>query len=98
MMIKYQTDLENITADMLAGFFVGWPKPPDCETHLKILHNSSHIVLALSMTDSHKVVGFINAVSDNCLSAYIPLLEVLPKYQKQGIGAELVKRMLAMLV
>ena len=95
-MISYQTDLENITAEMLSGFFVGWPNPPDCPTHLIILHNSSHIVLAVD-GDSHKVIGFINAVSDNCLAAYIPLLEVLPEYQKQGIGAELVKRMLALL-
>jgi predicted N-acetyltransferase YhbS len=31
------------------------------------------------------------------LSAYIPLLEVLPAYQGQGIGSELVRRMLAKL-
>jgi ribosomal protein S18 acetylase RimI-like enzyme len=28
------------------------------------------------------------------LSAYIPLLEVLPKYQKYGIGQELTRQML----
>jgi predicted N-acetyltransferase YhbS len=28
------------------------------------------------------------------LSAYIPLLEVLPEYQNQGIGKELVRRIL----
>jgi ribosomal protein S18 acetylase RimI-like enzyme len=28
------------------------------------------------------------------LSAYIPFLEVLPEYQNQGIGKELVNRML----
>ena len=43
---------------------------------------------------SNKIIGFINAISDGILSAYIPLLEVLPKYQKQGIGSELVKKML----
>jgi len=31
------------------------------------------------------------------LSAYIPLLEVLPEYQRQGIGRELMQRMLAIL-
>ena len=39
------------------------------------------------------VVGFITAVSDGVLSAYIPLLEVLPAYQGRGIGGELVSRM-----
>lgn len=41
-----------------------------------------------------RVVGFITANSDGVLSAYIPLLEVLPKYQGQGIGTELITRML----
>ena len=41
-----------------------------------------------------RVVGFITAISDGVLSAFIPLLEVLPEYQGRGIGSELVKRML----
>lgn len=94
-MIRYQTNLKNINVSLI-GFFVGWPKPPSPETHLKILVNSSHIVLAID-DSTNQVVGFINAVSDKTLSAYLPLLEVLPKYQKQGIGAELVNRMLEQL-
>ena len=95
-MIRYQTNLKNINLNLLAGFFVGWPKQPSQKTHLKILENSSHIVLAIDET-TNQVVGFINAVSDKTLSAYLPLLEVLPEYQKQGIGAELVKRILKQL-
>ena len=41
------------------------------------------------------VAGFVTAISDGVLAAYIPLLEVLPAYQRRGIGAELVRRMLA---
>lgn len=52
------------------------------------------MVLAL---DEGKVVGFINAISDGVLSAYIPLLEVLLEYQQRGIGSELVGLMLAKL-
>lgn len=44
-----------------------------------------------------QVVGFITAISDGVLTAYIPLLEVLPTYQNQGIGHMLVRRMLARL-
>ena len=44
--------------------------------------------------DSRNVIGFINAVSDGVLSAYIPLLEVLPDYQHKQIGTELVRRMI----
>ncbi len=92
-MITYTTSLDGITADQLQGFFVGWPNPPNPETHLKILQGSTHILLAIDDTDG-KVVGFINAISDGVLNAFIPLLEVLPSHQHQGIGAELVRQML----
>lgn len=70
---------------------MGWPNPPSPQTHLRILQGSSHVVLAIEGED---VVGFINAISDGILSAYIPLLEVLPSHQGKGIGSELVRRML----
>jgi len=44
--------------------------------------------------DAERPVGFITAVSDDVLSAYIPLLEVLPSHQGRGIGRELTRRML----
>lgn len=95
-MIRYQTNLDGIKSEILTGFFVGWPSPPTPETHLKILKNSSHIVLAID-DNASKVVGFINAVSDSFYAAYLPLLEVLPEYHNRGIGGELVKRMLGQL-
>ena len=91
-MIHYVTSLDGITADHLrGGFFEGWPNPPSPKTHLRMLHNSSSVVLAL---DDDSVVGFVNAMSDHVLAAYIPLLEVLPNYRRQGIGGELMKRIL----
>lgn len=92
-MIKYTTSLEKINPEQLNGFFVGWPNPPKSETHLQILQNSYKVILAVD-DEKDQVVGFINAVSDGILAAYIPLLEVLPEYQKQGIGKELVNRLL----
>jgi ribosomal protein S18 acetylase RimI-like enzyme len=92
-MISYSFSIENLEPRQLRGFFVGWPNPPSPETHLRILKQSHTIVLALD-DESGQVVGFINAISDGVLSAYIPLLEVLPEYQKRGIGGELVRRML----
>lgn len=90
-MLHYTASLDGITSAHLQGFFVGWPNPPTPETHLRILRGSSHVALAL---DGEQVIGFITAISDGVLSAYIPLLEVLPNYQGQGIGSELVRRML----
>jgi predicted N-acetyltransferase YhbS len=46
---------------------------------------------------SGDVVGFITAISDGAWAAYIPLLEVKPAWRGQGIGGELVRRMLARL-
>jgi GNAT superfamily N-acetyltransferase len=92
-MLSYSTSLTGVTADHLrGGFFEGWPNPPTPETHLRMLRAASHVVLA---RDGERVVGFINALSDGVLAAYIPLLEVLPAWRGQGIGAELVRRMLA---
>ncbi|MFC0230989.1 GNAT family N-acetyltransferase [Bhargavaea ullalensis] len=91
--MEYKTHAGDITPGMLEGFFAGWPDPPDCETHLRLLQQSSHVVLAVD-TEEKRVIGFITAVSDGVLSAYIPLLEVLPELQGRGIGQTLVRRMI----
>lgn len=91
-MIVYQEDLAGITPEKLRGFFVGWPAAPPPQTLYKILQQSDLIVLAVD-AGSGRAIGFINALSDGVLSAYIPLLEVLPEYQGQGIGGELVRRL-----
>ena len=91
MSITYTDRIDSLKPDQLQGFFVGWPEHPDPETHLEILRGSYATWLAL---DQERCVGFINALSDGLFYAYIPLLEVLPEYQGQGIGTELVRRML----
>ena len=45
-------------------------------------------------TDTERVVGFVTALTDGVLTGFIPLLEVLPAYQGQGIGRALMSRML----
>lgn len=91
-MIKYIDSLETVTEENLQGFFEGWSNPPTVEKHIKILKNSSYIWLAQD-DNTGKIVGFINAISDKILCAYIPLLEVLPEYRGQGIGYKLVQLM-----
>jgi ribosomal protein S18 acetylase RimI-like enzyme len=90
-MITYTDSLVSITPEHLrGGFFAGWLHAPSPETHLRVLQGSDRIVLA---QDGENVVGYITAVTDGVLAAYIPHLEVLQAYQGQGIGSELVRRM-----
>ena len=95
-MIAYQEDLAGIAPRHLRGFFAGWPNPPSPQTHYRLLRGSQNVVLARDER-AGPVVGFITAVGDGVLCADIPLLEVLPAYQGQGIGTEWVRRMLAQL-
>ena len=92
-MIAYLENCDGIREDQLGGFFVGWANPPKPAAHLRLLRGSDHVVLALD-TDADRVVGFVTAVTDGVLTAYIPYLEVLPDWQDRGIGAELTRRML----
>jgi ribosomal protein S18 acetylase RimI-like enzyme len=93
MDITFRESLEGIGIDQLSGgFFEGWPNPPSTPTFLKLLEQSYAVELAID-EETGNVVGFIQAVSDGVLSAYIPLLEVLPEYQGKGIGTDLIKRM-----
>jgi ribosomal protein S18 acetylase RimI-like enzyme len=93
-MITYMDTAVAIRRDQLEGFFLGWPAKPTPEKHVKLLRESYAVELAL---DGDNVVGFATAISDGVLSAFIPLLEVLPEYQHQGIGTELVRRLLTRL-
>lgn len=95
-MISYQEHADGVSEQDLAGFFVGWPNPPSPATHLRLLRGSQHVVLARD-GEGGPVVGFVTAISDGVLSAYIPHLEVLPAYQGQGIGTALMGRMLGLL-
>lgn len=93
-MIRYQDGLDGVTPERLRGFWEGWPEPPTPETHLRLLAGSEAVVLAIDPAAGERVVGFVTAVGDGVLAAYIPLLEVLPTYRGQGIGSELVRRLL----
>jgi ribosomal protein S18 acetylase RimI-like enzyme len=92
-MIKYSDNLNSISPAMLTGFFTGWYKKPSPEILFKILKNSEYKIIAID-DEKGNVAGFINAISDKILSAYIPLIEVLPQYHWRGIGKELVEKMI----
>ena len=99
-MIEYRESpaaLDDLRADDLrGGFFEGWPNAPSPELHLAHLHGARVVILAID-GGTEEVVGFVTAVGDGVLAAFVPLLEVLPAYRGQGIGAELMRRVLARL-
>lgn len=95
-MITYIDSTERITASQLQGFFAEWPDPPSPQSLLGIFKGSDEIVLAVD-SEAQRVVGYITAISDGVSCAYIPHLEVLEGRRGEGIGSELVRRMLAKL-
>jgi ribosomal protein S18 acetylase RimI-like enzyme len=89
--IQLVTDLSRLPE--VTEFFVGWSAKPSQEQFARTLRGSDIVIVAVDgSTDA--VMGFITAITDGCMSAYIPLLEVLPEYQKQGIGTLLFDAML----
>jgi ribosomal protein S18 acetylase RimI-like enzyme len=94
--IVYAESVAGVTPAQLRGFFVGWSDPPSAEALLRILQGSAHAVLA-RLGPAGEVVGFITAISDGVSCAYIPHLEVRPDFQGQGVGSELVRRLLGRL-
>ncbi len=94
-MVEYRSDLHGVDESSLEGpFFVGWTRRLSPATHLEILRAADERVVAV---DGTRVVGFITALTDRILTAYIPLLEVVPDRRGEGIGTELVRRLLARL-
>jgi GNAT superfamily N-acetyltransferase len=91
--IDYTESLDGIEPRQLEGFFVDWPHPPSPETHLRLLSGTDYVVLAIDV-ERGQVVGYVTALTDGVLSCFVPLLEVLPAYQGQGIGQALMTRML----
>lgn len=80
----------------VSNFFEGWPEKPSDEVLQKSIIGATHVVLAID-TKEKRLAGYITALPDGVLSAYIPFLEVQQSYQKNGIGHMLVEKMLLQL-
>lgn len=96
MIIEYIDTLDGAENYTLEGFCDGWKKPLSTVQLRTVISNSTFKVLAIELSEK-KVVGIITALSDQTNWAFIPYLEVLPEYQKQGIGKELMQKMLSKL-
>jgi predicted N-acetyltransferase YhbS len=95
-MIHYTESVDNLDEGAVAGLFSYWGNPPAPANILRILRGSNHVVLAVD-DESGQIIGYITAITDGVSAAYIPHLEVRSEWPGQGIGSELVQRMLASL-
>lgn len=92
-MTKYTNSLHLFDSNSFAGFCHGWSNPLSSNKLYDVLSSSYAFVIAYD-SETLKPTGFVNAISDGVLSAYIPLLEVLPEHQNNGIGKKLVQILL----
>ncbi len=73
------------------AFFEGWPVKPSYELVMKHFEGSHPLFL---LNENSEVVGFISALTDHALYAFIALLEVRKSERGKGHGKYLVAEML----
>lgn len=72
---------------------VGWTAyTTDLPKLMRALQNSSMVI---STWNGEELVGLIRALTDEETIAYIQDILVFPAYHKQGVGSQLMRRMLA---
>jgi len=99
MNIIYKSQ-KNLPCDQLLVLFtaVGWADE-NKEMTTEMFNNFNvpfiNSTLVFSAWDNDRLVGCIRALSDTVFRSIIYDLAVLPEYQGQGIGSELVKKCVA---
>jgi len=87
-MVEYKIK-DDIKPGELDHFFQGWKSPPSIEIKEKLIDGSDLIVTA---RENGNLVGFLTAISDGAMHAFISLVEVLETHQRKGIGSHLMRR------
>ena len=91
MIYEYNTSVPaNAIADLRES--VGWNRM-EAEYRSSLFASYCHI----AAFDGTRLIGYIDSVSNGVTDAYIQDLMVHPDYQGQGIGTELMQRMIAAL-
>jgi len=88
----YSESLESVDDADLEGFLLHWDFTPPAGTLLRMLKASSVVMLARD-PDSSQICGYVAALTDHVVCAYISAIEVRPEYRKRGIGMALLNRM-----
>lgn len=93
MEVRY-TLQEVLQADDLVGLFasVGWSSANFPEELERAMRRSHRVVSAWVGAE---LIGLANTISDGCMAAYVPYVAVRPEWQGQGVGREMMRRLLA---
>jgi ribosomal protein S18 acetylase RimI-like enzyme len=86
-MIEYKIN-GSIIQDEFDCFFQNWKSPPSSEIKSRLLEGSDLIITA---RENGKLVGFLTAINDGVMHAFITLVEVIESHQGQGVGRHLMK-------
>jgi len=86
-MIQYDMNA-RIASHELDEFFQNWESPPPSEIKGKLSDGSDLIITA---RENGRLVGFLTAISDGAMHAFVTLVEVLETHQGKGIGNHLMK-------
>lgn len=93
-MIEYRDASHTLDLGQLAQVFdaVGWQhRTRDRDRLAQMVRGSMY---GVSAHDGERLVGYARAVSDGAFNAYVSTVAVLPAYQRQGIGREMMRRLL----
>ncbi len=88
-------DTHDIDIEQLAALFasVGWQARAADRARLR--QQVVGAMFVVSAWDGDKLAGFARAISDGATNAYISTVAVLPTHQRQGIGRELIHRLIS---
>ena len=93
MPITYR-DTHDIDLDQLTALFVSADMEDRTKDRARLLQQVRGSMFVVSAWDDERLVGFARAISDGATNAYVSTVAVLPAYRRQGIGRELMRRLL----
>lgn len=92
-MIQYKENIEFNKKELSSLFLSAeWNSGKYPDKLYESIKNSTYHIFAY---DNDKLVGLISGLSDCNINLFISYLVVLPEYQKQGIGTQLLKKVIS---
>lgn len=93
MSIVYR-ETHDIDLEQLAHLFTCADMGDRAVDRGRLAQQVSGSMFVVSAWDGGRLAGFARAISDGVTNAYISTVAVLPQYRRQGIGREMMRRLL----